>query len=110
KKGVSFDSCVIYNVDQTSGNLELSLNNKNDMRSGLFSSTKSNSIEVSLAEADQIYKINQFYNLAKDEADKPIILFDCANTFETVNSEAVDYQKNNQLVKARLRSDWFKIK
>lgn len=110
KKGVSFDSCVVYNVDQTSGNLDLIMKNKNDMRSGLFSSTKSDSIEVSLAEADQIYKVNQFYNLAKDNSGKPIVLFDCANTIERINPEAVDYKKNNQLVKSRLRSDWFKIK
>lgn len=110
KKDITFDNAVIYNVDQTSGNLELVPVNKNDMRSGLFTLTKDNSIEVSVAQADQIYKINQFYNLVKDENDKPIVLFDCANTIEIINPEAMDYTKNNKLVKSRLRSDWFKVK
>lgn len=110
KKGVSFDSACIYTVDQSSGNLDLVMKNKNDMRSGLFAVTKNNSIEISLAEADQIYKLNQFYNLVKDTNDKPIVLFDCANTIETINPEAIDYSKNNNVVKARLRSDWFKVK
>lgn len=110
KKGISFDKAVVYNVNQSSGNLELIMKDKNNMSSGLFSKTKDNSIEISLAEADQIYRFNQFYNLTKDNSDNPIVLFDCANTVETINPLAMDYKKNDNLVKSRLRSDWFKVK
>lgn len=110
KKDISFDSCVIYNVDQTSGNLDLVLDTKNDMRSGLFAKVNTNSVEVSLSEANQIYKVNKFYNLVKDNNDTPIVLFDCANTVERINPLALNYKKYNDIVKERLKSDWFKVK
>lgn len=110
KRRISFDKALLYSADQCSGDLNLEIQPKSDMRSKLLSVTEENLITISLSEADGIYKFNQFYNLVNGKEDSPIILFSCANTTEEVNVAAMNYTLNNYVIKSRLKNDWLKVK
>lgn len=110
-QNISFDEAIISDTLQTSGKLNLILTNKSNLSSGLISKTNTNSIDVSLVRADDIYKFNQFYDITRDQnSNVPLFKYDASNVNKEINPVAVNYKKNDMpFNRKRLKSDYFKI-
>lgn len=107
---VSFDKAEVYNNDQTSGVLNLSIIDPTELYSNIQSVVNPDSITIGLSNKDDIFKFNRFYNIVSDDTE-PIHLYNTSNTVKFVNSNSVDYSKVNDLFNSeRIKSDYCRVK
>lgn len=93
---IFFNKALIYNNEQASGDIELTVNNKKDLRSGLFSKTDNTKITVGVEKDKMSWKLNKFFNAVKDlNSLEPVVLNNSSNTDINVNPNVINYSKVN---------------
>lgn len=111
-KNITFNQCIIDNTRQTSGLLNLEVNDKNNLSKGLTEILTGNSISIPISQLDDIWRFNKFSDVTKDpDSINPLFIFNSSNAYKELNLDAIDYKKPfNMLKRERLKSDWFKIR
>jgi hypothetical protein len=107
--GTGFNKAVIYNDQQNSGLLNLTVQEKNDIRQNLdYPRYNANSIDILQTEINGKFTFNYFYNLIKEEsAGLPIFLHDINDINKVLDDRLLDYRYNH---KDRLRGDYFTVR
>jgi hypothetical protein len=110
--GVTFDTAEIRSTQQTTGLLELNVRDKNDMSTGMENVINDESITIPVTSTDDTWKFNKFSDVTLDaNSSIPLNLYECNNVGRSVNPNAVDYTKTNDMLRrTRLKSDWFKVR
>ncbi len=111
-KDVTFNKALIYSTQQTTGDIDLFVKDRNDLQSGLEPIISTDKITIPVDSTNNIWHFNKFSDVTKDANSKqPLLTYDCGNDSVTVNPKAVDYSKPSDLNRrTRLKSDWFKVK
>jgi hypothetical protein len=110
----NFDSAIIYNKEQISGQLNLNLKDNNDLSQGFsFPQINTNDIDILYAKSENKFRFNQFWDITNDRGEysstftNPFILSDNGWT-KIINSAAVDYNKS-EYERKKFRGDTFNI-
>lgn len=111
-KDITFDKAILYSTTQTSGELDMHVQHKNNMYDGIFAVQNLSSISIPISSLDNLWRFNKFSDVTKDANSLlPLFNYTCSNVIKELNDEALDYSKPfNMLRKQRLKSDWFKVK
>jgi hypothetical protein len=95
----NFDQAVIYNSEQVSGVLELSLKSKsNPLEMLTYPQIGTNSIKIQFSKEENKYRFNQFWDITKDRgefsgANLPMFITEPNGYQFAVNPAYVDYNK-----------------
>ena len=68
----------------------------------------SNSREILTENIENIYRFNDFYNVAIHQNGQPIMIYPCSQPYSELNPEAISYKA--QYLKDLMRSDWMSIR
>ena len=95
----NFDRAIVFNSEQVSGILKLSVQGKNSpLHTVNYPQIGLNGISILYSKEEQKYRFNQFWDVTKDRGEFtglkiPIWLTDCAGFRRTLNPSALDYMK-----------------
>ena len=95
----NFDQAVIYNSEQVSGVLELSLKSKsNPLEMLTYPQIGTNSIKIQFSKEENKYRFNQFWDITKDRgefsgANLPMFITEPNGYQFAINPAYVDYNK-----------------
>jgi hypothetical protein len=95
----NFDQAVIYNSEQISGVLELSLKSKsNPLQMLTYPQIGTNSIKIQFSKEENKYRFNQFWDITKDRgefsgANLPMFITEPNGYQFAINPAYVDYNK-----------------
>lgn len=95
----NFDQAIIYNSEQVSGILEMTLKSKTNPLTLLnFPQVRTNSIGIQYSKEEQKYRFNQFWDITKNRGEFTNVnvpmFVTAANGYEyNINPSYVDYQK-----------------
>ena len=107
--GKFFNKALIYNQNQTTGLLELINKDKNNLfQVTQYPKQKPNSREILTENIENIYRFNDFYNVAIHQNGQPIMTYPCNQPYSELNPEAISYKA--QYLKDLMRSDYFQIR
>jgi hypothetical protein len=107
--GKFFNKALIYNQNQTTGLLELVNKDKNNLfQVTQYPKQKPNSREILTENIENIYRFNDFYNVAIHQNGQPIMIYPCSQPYSELNPEAISYKA--QYLKDLMRSDWMSIR
>jgi hypothetical protein len=107
--GKFFNKALIYNQNQTTGLLELVNKDKNNLfQVTQYPKQKPNSREILTENIENIYRFNDFYNVAIHQNGQPIMTYPCSQPYSELNPEAISYKA--QYLKDLMRSDWMSIR
>lgn len=111
KKGIpGINKAIIYNDLYNSGILNLVKTNKGDLsKAGKYPVRNLDSWDVEVAAANYKWRINQFYNLVRDNSEIPLWSYKGNNAEKELNQQAFNYRKNDFDL-ARIKGQWFKFR
>ena len=95
----NFDQAVIYNNEQISGALNLTLKPKSDPIGMLtYPRINANSIDILFSKEENKYRFNQFWDITRDRGEftstrTPMWLTECNGYIRKINSDYVNYNK-----------------
>ena len=96
----NFDQAIIYNSEQISGLLELTINPKNNPVSALsFPQVQPNSIRILYSKEENKYRFNQFWDITKDRGEfggninQPMFITKSNGYQYEINPQYVNYNK-----------------
>jgi len=95
----NFDQAMVYNSEQVSGVLELSLKSKsNPLQMLTYPQIGTNSIRIQFSKEENKYRFNQFWDITKDRgefsgANLPMFITEANGYRFTINPGYVDYNK-----------------
>lgn len=96
----NFDQAIIYNSEQVSGLLELTINPKNNPVSALsYPQVQANSIKILYSKEENKYRFNQFWDITKDRGEfggninQPMFITKSNGYQFEINPQYVNYAK-----------------
>lgn len=94
-KNFNFDQLIVYNTEQTSGNLILEKKPKTMLSP--FPIFKNNSATVEYEKVEQKYRVNYLFDIVKDRNNGKELIKTLSNGYrKIVNKVAVDYSKESK--------------
>jgi hypothetical protein len=100
---------IIYNDMYNSGLLNLVKVDKNNLADfGKYPIRNFDSWDVEISIADYKWRVNQFYNLVRDNSELPLWLYQGNNFEKDLNTIAFSYKKEDFTL-SRLKGQWFKV-
>lgn len=103
------NKAIIYNDMYNSGMLNLVKTNKGDLsNTGVYPIRNLSSWDVEVGHANYKWRVNQFYNLVRDNSEIPLWSYKGNNAEKDLNQQAFNYRKNDFDL-ARMKGQWFKI-
>jgi hypothetical protein len=110
----NFDSAIIYNSEQNSGNLNLKLAAKNNLLAGLnYPNVRSSGIDIEYSKEEQRYRFNQFWDCTKQRGEfkknfTPMFNTPANGYVKQLNKDYLDYGKS-LYERKKFRHMWHKI-
>jgi hypothetical protein len=91
----SFNKAMVYNNYQTTGWLNLIVNDPNRMEMAVqYPKLGKNSYDILVTNSEDIWRFNDFFDIAKnDKNNLPLFIADCNNVDKQVNTKAIDYNR-----------------
>lgn len=107
--GISFDKANVYNHQQNSGQINMSVQTPNNVSQRLkYPKWNTEDVEILQTEMNGRYTFNYFYNLIrKEKSGLPIWMNDCVEITQELDHKLLDYRPTR---KDRLRGDWFAVR
>jgi hypothetical protein len=96
----NFDQAMVYNSEQVSGLLELTLKDKSNPVTMLsYPQVQSQSIKIQYSKEEQKYRFNQFWDITKDRGEfngvsLPMFVTKASGYDYAINPQYVNYQKS----------------
>lgn len=111
-KDITFDKAIIYSPTQTSGELDIHIQHKDNLLDGIFATQNLTSISIPISSLDNIWRLNKISDVTKDANSLiPLFNYECNNVHKKLNNIALDYNKPFSMLKrTRLKSDYFKVR
>lgn len=103
------NKAIIYNDMYNSGLLNLVKTNKEKLsNTGKYPIRNINSWDVEVAHANFKWRVNQMYNLVRDNSEIPLWLYKGNNAEKELNQKAFNYKKKDMDL-SRMKGQWFKF-
>lgn len=92
---VTFNKALIYNNRQTTGWLNLKVNDPDNLSiSTQFPALSADGIDVLVTNSEDMWRFNDFYDISINQRNNvPLFSYDCANVNKVLNSKAINYSK-----------------
>lgn len=108
KSDKTYNKAVIYNQNQISGNLFLTLKEKNNFyQQSQYPKITQNGREILVENVMNYFKFNNFYDMAARN-NQPMLKYTCEYPFKVINEKAIDYKP--KFINNKLKSDFFIIR
>lgn len=110
----TFNKAIIYNNTQTSGLLHLKVSNPEDLTEIDYPKRVNDGYEILITNSENNWGFNDFWDVTRNQfTNVPIFNYDCSNVNKSLNTKALDYDKNdfdragirNNMCRVRLIND-----
>lgn len=88
----TFNKAIVYNTHQTTGVLNLIVNNQDVIDSTKYPKRSINGYDVLLTNSENMWRFNDIWDISAGN-NLPLFLNSCNNAYKELNTKALDYRK-----------------
>lgn len=93
--GKSFNKAMVYNPYQTTGILNLIINDPKKLKnSNIYPKRNTNGYDILLTNSENMWRFNDIWDISSGN-NLPLFLNSCSNAYKDVNPKAIDYNKSD---------------